>query len=683
MQQELRGVYDGSGAPILDLACHISAIDARDDIGATDHKEIEIRYTLADQLYVDPQPAILSDYTNLDQRITMTAQEVAVARSHIAVWKRIASGEDEYTLVLEDDVFFRRDFGTYANQAWSDLKDAYGRSLGFDILYLSYREVRTRARKSDITDFVFRVYCGLWHLSGYVLTKKGAKKLLSRLPVRGPVDMWINHQCETLEAFATSKSVIDQRWDNRSDNLYSVLPMLSKIGVLEDGKPVLLAMTELKKPVFATGPHGAGMTSLAMALSMLGYRCCSDITDLPINERRRLFRRSRGRVFDAYVNVGSLQGHFEELANSYPEAKFIVVPEAENDFAALNGGTAIGGSVFAHAGRRSDIRFIRRFHCSPHRLLILRQNGPRRWKSICDFLECAPPISPYPSLIDVPQRQLSSAGVVNCRATFPRTRRLKFDVLPWIVAGDRNWIGVPSNGHRDLSVVNQGCILAERFESLDDSMWSLRNDTFPSNLALFRSTNFSTAPDGSGTLRINKERSGVRNYSSGAICSRRAFLYGRFEAAIKPANSPGLITGMFLHRNGPRQEIDMELLGKDTTKLLLNVYYNPGSEGATFEYGYRGTPVLIDLGFDASKDFHHYRIEWFSSVIRWFVDDQLVHERFNWEPTPIPHLPMQFHVNLWPSRSVQLAGRLSDEILPAVSAIRTIRLEPSAAWPGC
>ena len=123
----------------------------------------------------------------------------------------------------------------------------------------------------------------------------------------------------------------------------------------------------------------------------------------------------------------------------------------------------------------------------------------------------------------------------------------------------------------------------------------------------------------------------------------------------------------------------MELLGKDTTKLLLNGYYNPGSEGAKFEYGYRGTPVLVDLGFDASRAFHRYRIDWFSSVIRWFVDEQLVHERFNWEPTPIPHLPMQFQVNLWPSRSIELAGKILDQKLPAVSAIREILLEAPAA----
>ena len=164
----------------------------------------------------------------------------------------------------------------------------------------------------------------------------------------------------------------------------------------------------------------------------------------------------------------------------------------------------------------------------------------------------------------------------------------------------------------------------------------------------------------------------MRDYTSASLCSQKAYQYGRFDAAIKPAGVSGLITGMFLHRNSPRQEIDIEFLGRDTTKLLLNVYYNPGEEGAKFDYGYRGTPILIALGFDASRDFHSYSIEWSSTAIRWFVDDQVVHERASWQPTPIPHLPMQFYINLWPSRSKVLAGRLSDHDLPAHCEIKSV-----------
>jgi beta-glucanase (GH16 family) len=143
---------------------------------------------------------------------------------------------------------------------------------------------------------------------------------------------------------------------------------------------------------------------------------------------------------------------------------------------------------------------------------------------------------------------------------------------------------------------------------------------------------------------------------------------------LKPTNVRGLITGVFLHRNGPRQEIDIEFLGRDTTRLLVNVYYNPGNEGAKMEYGYRGTPALIDLGFDASKDFHRYEIDWSSTSIRWHVDGELVHERINWNPTPIPHLPMQFNVNLWYCRSKKLAGNLDIEDLPAHTELRSIEV---------
>ena len=168
---------------------------------------------------------------------------------------------------------------------------------------------------------------------------------------------------------------------------------------------------------------------------------------------------------------------------------------------------------------------------------------------------------------------------------------------------------------------------------------------------------------------------GVRDYTSASICSIASYLYGRFEAELRAARCSGLITAVFLHRFFPRQEIDIELLGSNPTKMLINVYYNPGDDGAELNYGYRGTPVQIDLGFDASEDFHRYAIEWEPTGIKWFVDDKLIHERASWDPTPIPHLPMQFFINLWSSRSEDFAGKLALGGLPAHSDIRSIRLQ--------
>ena len=86
---------------------------------------------------------------------------------------------------------------------------------------------------------------------------------------------------------------------------------------------------------------------------------------------------------------------------------------------------------------------------------------------------------------------------------------------------------------------------------------------------------------------MRREFLGVRDYSAASISSHERFLFGRFEAVLQATNVPGVITGFFLHRNSPRQEIDVEIAGHRSDRLLVNVFYNPGAEGATFDYGYR------------------------------------------------------------------------------------------------
>jgi hypothetical protein len=130
-----------------------------------------------------------------------------------------------------------------------------------------------------------------------------------------------------------------------------------------------------------------------------------------------------------------------------------------------------------------------------------------------------------------------------------------------------------------------------------------------------------------------------------------------------------------LYRFDPWQEIDAEFLGKDPTKMLINVYYNPGKPGDLYNYGFRGTPVLVDLGFDASEDYHRYAIEWEAGEIRWFVDDRLIHVRRDGAPTPIPHLPMRFHVNVWPICSEDLAGPIDPSIFPVSTGVHAVTID--------
>lgn len=159
-----------------------------------------------------------------------------------------------------------------------------GKNGRFDILYLSYLEVKHGAPKTFLSSNVFHPVRGLWHLSGYVLSREGAEKLLRLLPCRGPIDLWINHQFEVLDVRATKRSLISQRRDATSTNSYSILPALTSIGAISSEGASLFNIRPAEQPVFVFGPEDSGHSSLAMALSMLGYRCCSDFQTLPAPE---------------------------------------------------------------------------------------------------------------------------------------------------------------------------------------------------------------------------------------------------------------------------------------------------------------------------------------------------------------------------------------------------------------
>src|SRR5207245_9451042 len=68
------------------------------------------------------------------------------------------------------------------------------------------------------------------------------------------------------------------------------------------------------------------------------------------------------------------------------------------------------------------------------------------------------------------------------------------------------------------------------------------------------------------TTLFRSEPLGVRNLSAAAISSRDSFLYGRFEATLQATNVSGLVTGFFLYRASPRQEIDIEITGNCPTR---------------------------------------------------------------------------------------------------------------------
>lgn len=655
MIRELSCILDEDGRPLSERSIRYSAYDAQVTSSEPfDETLVEPLYNLGDQLFVEPQLLVDPDKFDLERPIRMSQAEIAVARSHIGVWKVIAESSETYALVLEDDVWFERGFGAMVERAWREMEEADGEEPKFDILYLSYGEVRHGAPKELLSRSLFRPERGLWFLSGYVLSKQGARALLELLPSRGPIDLWINHKYRDLKVRALRRSVINQRRDLESTNSYSILPTLSKIGILDDGNPALFHRLPTHFPVFAFGPSDSGLSSLAMALSMLGYRCCSDLDDIPKSELERLLSGASDRVFDAYVNIDSLESRIRLLRQKFPRAKYVVMH-------------GIGNSARCrHAALLDDLEGAD--------VLCLQDSNKNNWRALCEHLKLAPPDSQYPLVRDLGVRKLKRTNSVKPSAT--QSRRLQHDPSPWIVKSFVNWAGVATDAFEGEELLaNPRVRYQDTFKMIEPTRWQIRNDTFPGNLGLFRTPNVRFEAGGGLSLVVQEEPLGVRSLSAASISSQASYLYGRFEATLQATDVPGLVSGFFLHRDTPRQEIDVEILGNQPDQLLVNVFYNPGSDGAKFDYGYRGTPAIIKLGFDASKALHQYAIEWDPCEIRWFVDQRLVHRRVMWDPTPVPHLPMALHVNTWPTRSRELAGRLALSLLPANSFLTCVSVD--------
>lgn len=267
---ELNRFRTCDGVPLTSIVTRLASVDARDGRAVAATADVDPNYRLGDQLYVQPDSQLEACF-NADEPVRMTRQEVAVARSHIEAWKVIATGEQEYVLILEDDVWFKPRAASMIDRGWLAAIERSRTTGGPHLLYLSYEDAGGSAEREEPCDDLFRPKRGLWFLSGYVLSREGAAALLREMPVKGPVDIWMNYRLLELGALALSSPAILQRRDCVSDNSYSVLPYLARAGIVDTSSGPLPPERIRTGLVLAWSTRG-DREGLAMALSMLGLR---------------------------------------------------------------------------------------------------------------------------------------------------------------------------------------------------------------------------------------------------------------------------------------------------------------------------------------------------------------------------------------------------------------------------
>jgi GR25 family glycosyltransferase involved in LPS biosynthesis len=640
--RELARFRTSDGVPLSSIARRQTAVDARDGRGVAATADVDQTYRLCDQLYVQPDVRLEQCFP-VEETVRMTRQEVAVARSHVEAWKSIATGLHDHVLVLEDDIWFARGAAVAIDQGWHAASKRFADMDGPHLLYLSYEDAGGTATRADVCETLFRPMRGLWFLSGYVLSREGAEMLLQKMPVVGPVDMWINYRFEELGALALASPAILQRPDRDSDNCYSILPYLARAGIV-DANAVTVPSRAATAPVFAW-TAGRDRECLAMALSMLGFRVRAfDGDEEPIGEADLLALLG---TFDAFVDAPLSAG-----------AICAITKERGTKFA-LEADHCLSSGLTPNSLPTS--RTV---------ILPTHQLTDDLWKPLCALLGLPLPIQAFPV---GPRR--SWRMFRDDRTT---SRELQTNLQPKnCLMDDSAWAVVPENGwslpRSDQPMHSPTSCLVHETMTTASSLLPGGVETFPGNLAAFDPNGLVHEMDGAHLI-LSKISTRNRPYRSGAFASLRSFVHGRFEAEIKAARGSGVVTGFFLHRESPRQEIDIELTGEDPQRMLVNVYFNPGDDGASMEFGYRGSPYRIDLGFDATADFHVYAIDWRPGFISWSVDGRTVHHRVGWDPTPLPHLPMRLHGNLWAPRSEELAGRIDQNALPATAKFRNLSI---------
>ena len=148
--------------------------------------------------------------------------------------------------------------------------------------------------------------------------------------------------------------------------------------------------------------------------------------------------------------------------------------------------------------------------------------------------------------------------------------------------------------------------------------------------------------DEDGKLRLEirdpKKSGDTANYNEyrtgGELRTTAKYGYGYYSVSMKPMKADGVISSFFTYTSDPRwDEIDIEFLGDDTTKVQFN-YYTNGKGGHEFVY---------HLGYDASEEFHTYGFEWLEDSIIWYVDGKPVHKA----TVEIPAYEQQIMMNLW------------------------------------
>jgi endo-1,3-1,4-beta-glycanase ExoK len=156
----------------------------------------------------------------------------------------------------------------------------------------------------------------------------------------------------------------------------------------------------------------------------------------------------------------------------------------------------------------------------------------------------------------------------------------------------------------------------------------------------------------------------------GEIQSNAIYHHGTYEARIRTGKGSGLNAAFFTYigpvHKKPHDEIDVEILTRDTGSVWLNTYVSGKQQN--------GKTAAVDPPTDT--EFHTYGFTWAPDGIRWFIDGREVHRA----DKNLPVTPQKIYLSHWGSDTlVDWMGPFTPPDGPVVMEIDWIAFTPLGA----
>lgn len=211
-----------------------------------------------------------------------------------------------------------------------------------------------------------------------------------------------------------------------------------------------------------------------------------------------------------------------------------------------------------------------------------------------------------------------------------------------------------------------GASFVDNFNTLDHSRWYVSDGWSNGG---FQNCTWSKdevgVSDGMLAIRYTKRQAKDRDYACGEIQTKRRFGYGTYEARMKAVAGSGLNSAFFSYigptQHQPWDEIDFEVLGKDTAHVQLNQYIS----------GKGHNEKLIEVPGGADHGFNDYAFVWEKDRLRYFVNGKLVETVT--DPSKIPSHAQKIFFSLWGSGTLAgWMGAFSDPGTPLVMQVQRV-----------